>query len=425
MALPPQKPILSPEKLGPKGDGICFSPRGTVYVERAAPKDRLKIKFFRDSTGMSRGEILEIIEPSPYRQTPTCPHYSQCGNCTLLHLKTDYYQHWKCETVSEALLKLSIQPDRWLNPLFLGGQNRRRVTFTLLKKRGKTTLGYYKRRSQELTEIQTCDIAHPRIMEFKKFLKPYLPFLSHEGEPLDIFVQLVGEKLDVVLRGPLGKSGRPDSAFNHLLKEIFEISPVARVTWKEENRIHTLFEKGPVEIKFGELKVKLPPGAFLQPTLEGEKALVDSVLGALPKIGKFADLFSGCGTFSGPMLQKGSVEAFEVDSAAVNSLSVASKEKPLKVYRKDLFTSPLSAPELSKFDAIVFDPPRAGCSDQAYQLARSRCRIVIGVSCNPATFARDAKILTRGGYRLKTMQVIDQFLGSHHVEMVGVFIKSK
>lgn len=425
MPFSPEKPIVSPERLGPKGDGICRDRRGTIYVERSAPLDQLKIKVFEDSAGVKRGEILEIVKASPHRQNPPCPHYHQCGNCTLLHLKTDYYRKWKTETVQEAFLKLGIKPQTWLEPIFLGGHNRRRATFSVLKKRGKVKMGYYKRRSKELTEIESCEIADPVMLEFKKQIKPFLSFLTQEGEPLDLFAQWVDGKMDLVITGPLGKHGKPNRAFVETLKDALEVSQVSRVSWKSESKIQVLIQKEPIETKFGSISVELPPGAFLQPTLEGEKALVSAVMKALPTAGKFADLFSGCGTFTGPMLERGSVEAFEFYEPAVASLSRAARENNLGVYKRDLFKNPLRHQDLSKFDAIVFDPPRAGCPEQAHELALSKCPTLIGVSCNPATFARDSKIILKGGYKLKSLQVVDQFLGSHHVEIVGVFKKTK
>jgi 23S rRNA (uracil1939-C5)-methyltransferase len=180
-----------------------------------------------------------------------------------------------------------------------------------------------------------------------------------------------------------------------------------------------------VTAAFGKLKVGLGPAAFLQPTLEGERALVETVLGALPRDARLADLFSGYGTFSGPMLASGSVDSYESVPAAVAALARAAKGKPLKAFRRDLFARPLRRDEINRYDAVVFDPPRAGCPDQAAEMASARTPCLIGVSCNPATFARDARILCEGGYWLESVQVIDQFLWSHHVEVVGVFTKRK
>ena len=197
------------------------------------------------------------------------------------------------------------------------------------------------------------------------------------------------------------------------------------MSFKVGDKVQTLIKKEPVHKTFGNLKVELPPAAFLQPTSEGEEALVTAVMNAIPAKGKFLDLFSGCGTFSGPLLERGSVDAFESGELAVKALSKLSSEFPLRVYRRDLFKNPVRYQDLNRFDAIIFDPPRAGCVEQAHEMALSKCETLVGISCNPATFARDAKILAKGKYQLKSLQVIDQFLWSHHVEVVGVFTKAR
>jgi len=207
------------------------------------------------------------------------------------------------------------------------------------------------------------------------------------------------------------------------LEPLLELSFISRVSWRpnDASAIQILVEVEPVVASFGPLRVALPPFAFLQPTLDGEKALVASILASLPQTGKLVDLFSGCGTFSGPMLEKGAVDAYESVAASVTALNQARGRHPLKVFQRDLFQNPVRGAELEAYGAVVFDPPRAGCPEQATALAASKVPVLVGVSCNPATFSRDAKILVQGGYQLKSLQVIDQFQWSHHVEMVGVF----
>jgi len=186
-----------------------------------------------------------------------------------------------------------------------------------------------------------------------------------------------------------------------------------------------MLEAKPLFATFDTLTVALPPLAFLQPTTPGEDALAGAVMDALPARGKFADLFAGCGTFAGRILTRGSVDAYESADAAVRALEKAKGQLPLKAVRRDLFRNPVSAREADAYDAIVFDPPRAGAHDQAKQLAESKVPRLIGVSCNPATFARDARILVDGGYGLDSITVVDQFTWSHHVELVGVFSKAR
>jgi 23S rRNA (uracil1939-C5)-methyltransferase len=416
---------LTIRELGPQGDGIHRGPQGRVYVERSLPGDRLNARVRRDEAGIMRGEIIEIIEESPYRQTAPCPHYEHCGNCTLQHLRHDFYQDWKNNLVADAFFRQGLQPRQWKNTVFIGTGLRRRATFTASLERGRIEVGYYRRRSRQIADIDSCLVADPKLMQMRETLKTYLAGLLIAGKPLDIFLQLVGDSLEIVLTGPVGRDGKPDRKIQATLAPLLSQSPIRRIGWRNrpQDGIQILLREGPLVATFGALKVDLPPAAFLQATREGETALVNRVLAALPASGHFADLFSGCGTFSGPMLTRGSVDAYEWIPSAVQALQKAAGPQPLKAFRRDLFANPLRRDELNRYDAVVFDPPRGGCPEQAQAMASARVRTLVGVSCNPATFARDARILCEGGYRLQSLQIVDQFLWSHHVEMIGVFTK--
>lgn len=417
---------LTIRDLGPKGDGVYEGPQGRVYVEGGLPGDQLEAKLRRDEAGITRGDIVRVVTPSAHRQEPPCKHAMKCGNCTLQHLQSDFYRRWKTELVREALQKQGLRPERWLEPVFLGKNNRRRANFSAFKRRDQVTFGYYRRRSQLLTDIDSCLVADPKILALRATLKPYLGSVLPQERPVDFFLQLVNGVADLVITGPVGRTGVPDKAVSDTLEPLLYLSPIVRISWRphESENITTLLEKSEAVATFGALRVALPPAAFLQPTAEGERALVQAVMAAVPAKGKFADLFAGCGTFSGPLLARGPVDAFESVAPAVAALAKAARGKPLQSIRRDLFKNPLMREELNRYDAVVFDPPRAGCPEQAAAMASAKTPTLVGVSCNPATFARDARLLKQGGYRLESLQVVDQFLWSHHVEVVGVFRRS-
>ncbi len=415
-------------KLGPMGDGIHQGRRERVYLDRGLPGDEVRARIKTDSFGVARGEILEFIEASQFRQVAPCEHFDYCGNCTLQHAKENFYRRWKIDLVKEFFKKQGLEPRQWKEPVFVGNYERRRVTFSALKQANNLTVGYYKRRSKEIHTIDSCLIAHPHLLAIREKIQPYLKTILSSGKPVDIFLQKLGESGDMVFTGPLGSTGKPEEKVLQVLKEFFKVCPlVSRVSWRSDERaeIKTLISRGAMTASFGNLKVNLPPAAFLQPTASGEKALVEGVMKALPERGKFADLFSGCGTFAGSMLKKGSVDAYESVPQAIAALKNADGEnaKALKTFRRNLFTNPLRRDEINRYDAVVFDPPRAGCPEQAMQMAGSKCKTLIGVSCNPLTFARDAAILCERGHRLQSLQVVDQFMWSHHVEVIGVFTR--
>jgi 23S rRNA (uracil1939-C5)-methyltransferase len=211
------------------------------------------------------------------------------------------------------------------------------------------------------------------------------------------------------------------------MAQLVDALAIDRLSWRANfgDAPEVMIEHRALETRFGALDVALPPLGFLQPTPAGEAALVEAVMGALPVAGHFADLFAGSGTFTGPMLARGAVDAFETAAAAVAMLDQAKGDLPLKAIRRDLFREPLMRTEAERYDAIVFDPPRAGAAAQVRELAEAAVPVVIGVSCNPVTFARDARMLVDGGYRLDSVQVIDQFTYSHHVELVAAFSKKR
>lgn len=412
--------------LGPKGDGIHDSDRGRIYVDRALPGDAVQAKIRRGDDGMMRGDLVEVVKSSEHRINAPCPHYDVCGGCTLQHANDIYYRNWKQDIVREALRRQKLSPRVWKDPVFLPAGTRRRATFAAFKKNNVVTLGYYRRRTHQVTDITSCLVADPAIMDLRKLLATLLVPVLQEKNSADVFVQMVGGAFDVVITGPIGKKGRPDLQVREAINAMLKATKINRISWRarERDEIEVMVEREKMMAKFGALQVALPPMAFMQPTREGERALVEAVMELLPAKGKFADLFSGCGTFTGPMLARGMVDAYESAEGAIDALGHA-KSPQIKTFRRDLFRKPLSRDEANRYDVIVFDPPRAGAREQVGKIASSRVPLLVAVSCNPATFARDARIICDGGYRLESVKVIDQFTWSHHVELVASFTRHK
>jgi len=258
-------------------------------------------------------------------------------------------------------------------------------------------------------------------------LAPLLASMLQEGKPATAFIQTVGGQFEIVITGPVGERGTPDAAVREAMAALADRLGIDRISWRAHlgDAPAVMIERRPLHARFGALEVALPPLGFQQPTPAGEAALVAAVLEALPAAGRFADLFAGSGTFSGPMLARGAVDAFENAAPAVRALDDARYGLPLKAIRRDLYREPLARDEAGRYEAIVFDPPRAGAEAQARELAASAVPVLVAVSCNPATFARDARILIDGGYRLDSVRVIDQFTFSHHVELVAGFSKPR
>lgn len=353
-------------------------------------------------------------------QIPPCPHFEECGGCMLQHLDQKTYQGWKEADVKAQFEKEKVVPAEWLPSVFIPSATRRRATLAALRRGTDVTLGFNAYRSDRIIDLSTCLLLTPRLDALRESLKPFLARLLPDGKVTDIGLQEIDGAIELVLTGSFGDL--PPSKMQ-VVAEMLNTLDLARIGWraKQFDPAETLLELSPLKKTFGKLNVIIPPGAFLQPSEEGEAALCAAVMaGAKGK--KFADLFSGCGTFTGHLLAKGSVYAAESDRPASAALQKLQSSR-LTVERRDLFKEPVTVRELNNFDCVVFDPPRAGAKAQSELLARSKVPRVVGVSCCPQTFIRDAQILAAGGYVLQTVQLVDQFIWSAHSEVVGVFTR--
>jgi 23S rRNA (uracil1939-C5)-methyltransferase len=338
---------------------------------------------------------------------------SACGGCALQHLAEAAYLDWKRENVVGALrsrgLDAEVEPVR---SVLLG--SRRRAAFALARGKAGTALGYRRARSHELIDIAVCPVLSPGIVARLSKLKTALVPLAGGWREARVGVTETPSGLDIVIEGAKPK----EAALAAFAGEPASLG-VARLTCDGESI-------GPVaapEIELSGVKVKLSPGAFLQAAGEAEAVMAGLVREGVGDARRIADLFAGLGTFTFALARAAAVDAFEADEAVLEVLAEAWRKtqglKPVKTFRRDLFRAPLSAKELGAYDAVVFDPPRAGASAQAAMLAKSGVARLVAVSCNPGTLARDLRILVDGGYRIARVVPIDQFLFSPHVEIVA------
>lgn len=420
-------PCVTVTGLGQKGDGLARLEDGrSVFVDRALPEETLDIQLFETKDGTLRGDIAQVIEPSADRADPPCPHYDGCGGCQMQHMQGGAYRRWKRQKLEVALAAhLPALPD-FLPDIFIPAGTRRRVTFACIKTHKTLVVGYHKRRSKQVSDIEDCLIVDPDLMAVRAHIKPYLLDIIKDSRVVDVFLQKLDGGIDCVITGPVGqaKDGAPDFTVQEACGRMLHETPVSRISWRMRDRDvpELLLEAHPLFKKAGALQIPAPPLAFLQPSAEGEAALARCVVEALPAGAKTAaDLFAGHGTFTGHMLGQGlHVDAFESDRGAVTALKKAGHAR---AQVRDLFKYPLQGKELAGYDVIVLDPPRAGAKAQSDALALSDVAVIIYVSCNPSTFARDAARLVDGGYTVQSIQMVDQFPWSTHTELVGVFAK--
>lgn len=400
--------------MGGEGDGVA---QGPVFVPYTLAGERVVA-----AGGGDRRELVELIEASAQRIAPACKHFGSCGGCALQHWDHAPYLAWKVERLAGTLALQHLETEI-LAPFAARPATRRRVALHARKGgRDRARLGYKARKSWDLVDIETCPISDPRIEAALPALKALAaPLFEHPKSAPTLHVTLTDSGLDVDITGVEAKSGGLSADARMELAERAQAGGFARVTLAGEP---AYLEQAPV-VRLGMATVTLPPGAFLQATPDAQAAMVDFVTREAASAGRIADLFCGVGTFTFPLAEIAPVHAADFTAGAVRALGGALASAPglkgVTAEARDLTRRPVLAEELKKTDVAVFDPPRAGAVEQTAELARSKVARVIGVSCNPATFARDARVLVDAGFSLDRVLPVDQFLWSAHIELVGVF----
>ena len=355
-----------------------------------------------------------IIQASAERIEPFCKYYEKCGGCQLQHWQQVPYQDWKKNLIVTALKKRGLEfPVAEI--LDAHGAGRRRVSLHVRREEGTVVAGFMAARSHDLIDIGQCPILVPALQNSTDIARK----LGSRLGDCDVSLTAADNGLDVSIKA---ERKIADEQMPKLAGLVAELN-LARLTING-NMVATRVM--PV-VSIGKALVQVPSGSFLQATKAGEESLASLVMNALDKVKSVADLFCGVGPFALRIAEKAKVTAIDSDKPAIASLSQAVRLttgiKPLKAEVRDLMREPLVANELKDFDAVVFDPPRAGAEAQARQLAKSNVKTVVAVSCDPASFARDAEILIAGGYKLKSLTAVDQFKWTSHVEIVGVFTR--
>lgn len=397
------------ERLGAQGDGVAEGPDGPLFIPFTLPGERVSVEV--DSDG-KHAAVLDVLDRSAERREPLCPHFGVCGGCALQHLEQGAYLRWKRELVVQALKSRGLEAEVEATRPVLSG-SRRRAAFTLRRDRNALALSYRRARSHDLIDIDVCPILSPRIVSRLPMLKLALAPLLGGKREARVGVTETETGLDIVVDGVRTN----ETALAKLAGEAGKLG-VARITVGADSLTLT-----PPAVRFGPAQVKLPPGAFLQASPEAEAVMTKLVLEGVGKAKRVADLFAGLGTFALALAGQAAVDAYEAGEAALGALADTvrhtSNLKPVRTVPRDLFRVPLGALELKPYEAVVFDPPRAGAAAQSEQLAKSNVKRLVAVSCNPGTLARDLRVLVDGGYRLTRVVPVDQFLFSAHVEVVA------
>ncbi len=401
---------LTIERLSERGEGIARTDAGRIFVPYA-----LAGEIVEAEVEGSRACLKRTLATSPDRIAPFCSYFARCGGCAVQTLAPEAYLRWKRDLVVEALRRAGLAPE--VSELTdAHGEGRRRAVFHVRYPGGRPAAGFMQTRSHEVVEISHCPLLAPAMVGALSAARAIANTLRSSARPLDIIVTLTQTGLDVDIRG----HGPTGSVHTQALVEAALAHHLARLS----NHGRVLISPRNPAVAIGKAWVEIPPGVFLQPTLAGEEALGSRVCTQAAGATRAADLFCGIGTFALRLAGFAKVDAFDCDGSALAALRKAAAGAALREVRtlqRDLFRQPLAPHELEAYDAVVFDPPRSGAEAQARAAAASSVPLIAAVSCNPKTFARDAAILCSGGYELVSVEPIDQFRYSPHVEIVAFF----
>lgn len=390
------------ERIAARGDGVTADGH---HVAGGVPGDRLAA----DGT----------LVPGPNRAEPPCRHFGKCGGCQLQHVAEGALAEFVQGRVVGALEGQQVAAGEVLPALLSPPQSRRRAALTALRTGKQVALGFNAAQSNQIVDMRMCPLLLPELFALIAPIRGLLGAIAPQRRPVKVKLQMLDQGAEVVLEGVRAEG--LDAAM--ALQDFAGEHALARLAIDQGEGLETLWQPAPPTARFGEIAVEVPPFAFLQATATGQVALVDAVRDAIGDAAAVADLFAGVGTFALSVQAGRKVYAAEGARDAVAALTAAANRARALVAteHRDLFRRPLIPAELNRFGAVILDPPRAGAEEQVKQIAGSSVPAVAYVSCNPASFARDAKLLVDGGYRLDWVRPVGQFRWSTHVELAGRF----
>ncbi|MFH5773065.1 class I SAM-dependent RNA methyltransferase [Paracoccus sp. NGMCC 1.201697] len=400
------------ERLGRKGDGVALTEDARALAALTLPGEVIEGEDIDGRIAAPR-----ILSPSADRVRPACAHYRACGGCSLMHGSDAFVRDWKVGVVTEALRAqgltapvagVHVSPPR----------SRRRAVLSARRTKKGVLLGFHARASDIIVDIADCHVLRPAIQDALPLLRQIVTAGASRAGELSLTVAETTSGLDVAVSG-----GKPlDPPLFEALAGLADRGDLARLSWGDQS-----ITRRPPMVSFGRASVVPPPAAFLQATAEGEAALAGATRSIVGDAARVLDLFAGCGTFTLPLAERAEIHAVEGLAAPLQALQAAARKTPglrrITTETRDLARRPLLADEL-EYDAIVIDPPRSGAEAQARQIALSQVSRLAWISCDPVTFARDARILAEKNWAITRLFIVDQFRWSPHVETVAEIRRS-
>jgi len=406
--------------LGAHGHGLARHDGQPLYIPDALPGETVEVRIVDRVGDGWRAEVLSHLDPSPDRVEPVCPHFGPCGGCTLQHLRPAAQAAWKRQQIIDAVTKRGLPvPD--VDPVVaIPPGHRRRCTLGWRRTARAVLLGFHGQDSHRLEDVHTCPMVASDLFVLFASLRALLEDITGAGDAGQAILTLTDTGADCTLT----LDRPPTLAIRERLAAFAEDADLARLGWLSNGTVEPVVERRPPTVLMAGTPVRLPPLAFLQPSREGAEAIIEAVRARLPASdGAALDLYAGMGTVTFPLAAEGrAVHAVDENADSIAALSAAvAPGQPITTAVRNLDSDPVGGAALHAFEAVVFDPPRAGARAQATALASDGPPHIVAVSCRPATFARDARILVDAGYALGRITTIDQFPWAAHVELVAGF----
>ncbi|MDX9689368.1 MAG: class I SAM-dependent RNA methyltransferase [Proteobacteria bacterium] len=413
---------LKIDDIGAQGDGIAHHGNATIFVGGTLTGERVRINLDDSKNVVKRAELLDVLIASSWRVTPPCPHFGKCGGCRFQHMNDEAYSNFKLEQLQITFAKAGLDVPCFLPAVTTATATRRRARITAHHTAKGILIGFNEWRSHAIIDVQECPILKSSLVDLIRKLRVVLPLWLNVGQRCDIQMTILPSGIDLVLIGgpALGLSQR------QALAEIAQRLNIAHLSWKKLDRspAEPIVHQSPLSITFGNTSVNFPPGGFLQASETGEAALIEFTKNAYNPGDKVLDLYCGLGTFGLSMPNPEKVHFVDLDGPAIGALGHEIKRNGrYEVSLRNLNGDPCTAVECNDYTFVIFDPPRGGAQAQAKQLAQSDVPRIVAISCDPESFARDAKILIEGGYCLESILPVDQFLWSPHLECAAKFTK--
>lgn len=413
------------------GDGVAKYYGRNIFIPMSCPGDIVKAKIFDNGKNPIKTNFLDLVKPSSERQKPACKHFGECGGCSAQHLGVQIYKNFKQNILNNIIKDLGVD-DNVVESIFeVGKYSRRRAEFKVSISKGKVAIGFFANKSHDIVDLKECPVSQKELTNILPGLKLCIENLKKPGAIKAISITIIDNGLDIFIISNKNINENDKNILKSFAKEnrVIRLSQYIKKAGagsSSDSHASLIYDCNNSTVNFSGIDVEIPIGAFLQATKKGEDAITEFVKNNLEGCNNIADLYSGCGTYSFPLAKEAKMVAAyegsdEMVSAMHNAIARNNLTARIAATSRDLFKNPLSDNDLNNFDGIVINPPRNGALPQVKNIAKSMVDKLVMVSCNPATFKRDAKYLLENNYKLIKAMPIDQFFWSRHLEVVAFF----